>query len=230
MTNQTHNHIVKSFDAELDRLADEITAMGDAALTQVEGVLRALQRRDAALAQQVIDCDDAIDAREREVGHEALRLLALRQPTARDLREVLAAIRIAADIERIADHAVAIARLVLEIGDADGSIPDELSAMGTLAGAIAREAVLAWQAQDVALAQAAWMHDDDLDRCHAQFLTFTVESLRVRPEMAARAMRHQFVAKNFERIGDHASNIAENVCFLVEGETAMSMRERCVHR
>ena len=142
MITPTHNHIVKSFDAELDRLADEITAMGDAALAQVEGVLRALQRRDAALAQQVIDGDDAIDAREREIGHKALRLLALRQPTARDLREVLAAIRIAADIERIGDHTVAIARLSLANGD-DATIPDDLFAMGALAGAIAREAMAA---------------------------------------------------------------------------------------
>jgi len=226
MITPTHNHIVKSFDAELDRLADEITAMGDAALAQVEGVLRALQQRDATLAQAVIDGDDAIDARERDIGHEALRLLALRQPTARDLREVLAAIRIAADIERIGDHAVAIARLSLANGD-DATIPDDLFAMGALAGVIAREAMAAWQAQDVALAQAAWVRDDELDRGHAQFVKITVDALRARPERAADAMRRLFVAKNLERIGDHASNIAENVCFLVEGETGVSMRDRC---
>lgn len=212
----TH-HIIKSFDAELGRLAGEIAAMGDAALGQVEASLRALESRDNALAQQVIDGDDRIDGNESEIGHEALRLLALRQPTARDLREVLAAIRVASEIERIADHAVAIARFSLKMKPEGFVLPDDVRRMGKLTCEIARDVLRAWRQQDVELARAVWLRDDELDRANATLFHAMLDRVAFVPHMAATWTRLLFVAKSLERIGDHATNIAEKVWFVTEG-------------
>lgn len=211
------HHIVKSYDAELQRLMAEIADMGDDALAQVERALQALERRDAALASEVIDGDAAIDTREREVSHEVLRLLALRQPSARDLREVLAALRIASDIERIADHAVGTARLSLAMPRADAGLPENLRALGVLTCDIVREVLRAWRTADAVLARAVWRRDDDLDRTHAVLFHDLLARMGKVPADAAWCTHLLFVAKNLERIGDHATNIAENVWFVVEG-------------
>ncbi|TAN04293.1 MAG: phosphate signaling complex protein PhoU [Rhodanobacteraceae bacterium] len=217
-----NHHIVKSYDAELQRLMSEIADMGDVALTQVEHSLLALEGRDATLARQVIDGDDAIDTREREVSHEVLRLLALRQPSARDLREVMAALRIASDIERIADHAVGVARLSLAMPAGEGGFPENLHALGLLTCDIVHEVLRAWRATDAALAHAVWQRDDDLDRTHAVLFHDLLARMRQTPDDAAWCTHLMFVAKNLERIGDHATNIAENVWFVVEGESGLS--------
>jgi phosphate transport system protein len=211
-------HTVKSFDAELQRLASEIADMGDSALAQVELALSALAEGDGDRATRVIEGDDAIDAREREISHEVLRVLALRQPGARDLREVLASLRIASDIERIADHAVGIARLSLRMPVAGVGLPDALRALGAQTGAIVRDVLRAWRTSDASLARAAWHRDDELDRLHARLFHALLERMRDNPADAARCTHLLFVAKNLERIGDHATNIAENVWFVVEGD------------
>lgn len=211
-------HIVASYDAELRRLTTEIADMGDVALAQVGRALLALKTHDTVLAQRVIDADDAIDAREREVSHEVLRLIALRQPSARDLREVLAALRIASDIERIADHAVGIARLSLRmVSRTPAGLPEKLVALGALTCDIVDEVLRAWRASDAALAHAAWQRDDQLDRLHADFFAATLAQMRDATADAEACTHLLFVAKNLERIGDHATNIAENTWFMVEG-------------
>jgi phosphate transport system protein len=211
-------HTVKSFDVELQRLTAEIADMGEAALAQIERALQALERHDIDLARRVIEGDDAIDTREREISHEVLRVLALRQPGARDLREVLAALRIASDIERIADHAVGIARLSLAIPMSAAALPKALHTLGALTCDIVREVLRAWRASDAALAHAAWRRDDELDRTHAALFRDLLDRMREAPAEAAWCTHLLFVAKNLERIGDHATNIAENVWFVVEGD------------
>ncbi|HEX7369529.1 MAG TPA: phosphate signaling complex protein PhoU [Rhodanobacteraceae bacterium] len=211
----TH-HIVKSFDIELQRITAEIADMGEAALAQVEHALQALEQHDIELAGRVVGGDDAIDAREREISHDVLRVLALRQPGARDLREVLAALRIASDIERIADHAVAIARLSLAMPASAMPQPENLRALGVLTCDLVREVLHAWRASDAALAHAAWRRDDELDRTHAALFHELLDRMREVPAEAAWCTHLLFIAKNLERVGDHATNIAENVWF-VEG-------------
>ena len=108
-TAPSHDHIVKSFDTELARLTGEIIAMGELAAIQLDNAIDALGKRDSCVAQRIVDNDDALDDQERRISQDVLRLLALRQPMARDLREVLAALRVASNIERIGDHATNIA-------------------------------------------------------------------------------------------------------------------------
>lgn len=216
------SHIVKSYDAELRRLTEEIAEMGEAALSRVDLALRVLAEDDPALAQSVIDGDDAIDLREREISHEVLRLLALRQPSARDLREVLAALRTAGDIERIADHAVGIARTSLAMGSAGGGLSDGLRELGVAVMDLVREALQAWRTADAALARAAWLGDDAVDRMHGNLSRELLERLRAGAGDPVRVAHLLYVAKGLERIGDHATNIAENVSFLVDGRWDMA--------
>lgn len=219
------NHIVKSYDAELRRLTDEIAEMGKAALSRVDSALQALVQGDSVLARSVIDGDDAIDVREREISHEVLRLLALRQPSARDLREVLAALRTAGDIERVADHAVGIARTSLAMAGADNGLPDGLTELGVAVTDLVRQALQAWRGSDVALARVAWLGDDAVDRMHGALSRELLERLRLGDDDPVRVAHWLYVAKGLERIGDHATNIAENISFMVEGRWEMANPE-----
>ncbi|MBX3701878.1 MAG: phosphate signaling complex protein PhoU [Dokdonella sp.] len=210
-------HIVRSFDLELERLASEIADMGQAALAQVERARQALQQFDRPLARQVIADDDAIDAREREVSHDVLRLLALRQPNARDLREVLAALRIAADIERIGDHAVGMARLSLALPDDRTPLPASIHVLGQLTSAMVGDVLDAWRRGDADAARAVWRRDDEVDRVHGVLFAQMLQRLLGAGDAAATPLHLLLVAKHLERIGDHATNIAEQVWFVAEG-------------
>ncbi len=225
--NTPHEHIVKSYDAELRRLTGEIIEMGELAAKQLEASMDALGKRDSRAAQRVADNDDALDAQEREISHGVLRLLALRQPIARDLREILAALRIAADIERIGDYAANVAKrsTVLNLS-APVPLAGSLSALATLACELVREVMTAYRERDADLAHAVWERDAELDALYTglfrELLTYMMEDAR-----SITACTHLlFIAKNIERIGDHATNIAENVWFVVRAEPMTEARAK----
>ncbi len=215
------DHIVKSYDAELQRLAGEIAGMGELAILQLDDAMQALLSHDHELAQRVIEGDDALDAREREISHGVLRLLALRQPAAGDLREVLAALRIASDIERAGDYAVNVAKHSLSL---ERAAPEpfarRLAKLAHLAVAMFRDVLLAWRDRDAALAHTAWRRDDEVDAAYAALCQDLMAGTQSDGHNIAERTHLLFVAKNLERVGDHATNIAENVWFLVEGESA----------
>ncbi|MGN6314162.1 MAG: phosphate signaling complex protein PhoU [Rhodanobacteraceae bacterium] len=225
MNTQTHDHIVKSYDAEIKRLVGEITRMGELAVAQIEAAMDALAKRDSRAAQRVADNDDALDALEREIGHDVLRLLALRQPIARDLREILAALRIASDIERIGDYAANVAKRSMTLNlSAPVRLASGLTALAALAGDMVREVLGAYNQRDAELAHVVWQRDDELDTLYTglfrELLTYMMEDAR-----SITACTHLlFIAKNLERIGDHATNIAEDVWFVVRGETLKEAR------
>src|SRR5579885_3264537 len=223
----SHEHIVRSYDAELARLTHEIAAMGERAAALFDEAMEALERRDNARARRVIAGDAAIDAQEREVSHDVLRLLALRQPIARDLREILAALRIASDIERIGDYAANVAKrsTVLNLS-APVPLAGSLPALATLAAELVREVMRAYNERDAELAHAVWERDAELDALYTglfrELLTYMMEDAR-----SITACTHLlFIAKNIERIGDHATNIAENVWFVVRGEPLTEARTK----
>lgn len=227
MNTQPHDHIVKSYDAEITRLTAEIAAMGELAATQLDAAMDALGKRDSSAAQHVADNDDALDAREREISHDVLRLLALRQPIARDLRDILAALRIASDIERIGDYAANVAKRSMTLNlSAPVPLAGSLNALSTLAGELVREVLHAYRVRDSQLAHAVWERDAELDVLYTglfrELLTYMMEDAR-----SITACTHLlFIAKNIERIGDHATNIAENVWFVVRGEPLRDPRRK----
>ena len=227
MNTPTHDHIVKSYDAEIARLAGEIAAMGELATAQLDAAMDALHKRDSRAAQRVSDNDDALDAREREISQDVLRLLALRQPIARDLREILAALRIASDLERIGDYAANVAKRAIGLNlSAPVPLASGLTTLTTLAGELVREVLRAYATRDAQRAHAAWQRDTELDALYTglfrELLTYMIEDAR-----SITACTHLlFIAKNIERIGDHATNIAEEIWFLVYAEPLKRARER----
>ena len=224
---QTSEHIVKSYDEELDRLTGEILRMGDLALNELEAAINAAMERDSETAQSIVDSDQAVDKLELEVSHDVIRLLALRQPMAGDLREVLAALRIASDIERIGDYAANVAKRAIALNRVERVRPVfSLPRLGKLAGDILGEVLLAYRDRDADRALLAWARDEELDGLYTgmfrELLTYMMED----PRTITACTHLLFMAKNIERIGDHATNIAENVYFIVHGHRMPQARRK----
>jgi phosphate transport system protein len=220
-------HIVKSFDTELTRLTGEIVRMGEIAVTQIEGSMDVLERRDSRAAERVVQNDDAIDGLEAAVSQDVVKLLVMRSPVARDLREVLAALRIASDIERIGDYAANIAKRSLALNLSPPVAPARgLPALASLACELVREVISAYSERNAERAIAARARDAELDTLYTglfrELLTYMMED----PRQITSCTHLLFMAKNIERIGDHATNIAENIWFLVHGNEAMPAREK----
>ncbi len=221
-----NEHIVKSYDQEQHRLLAETLRMGEMAASQLEAALDVVQRRDDKAAERIIANDEAIDVLEQEISHDVMKL-ALRGPMARDLRQILAAIRIAADIERIGDYAANVAKRSLAL-NLSPPLPHigGLHAIGTLAVKQVRDVLSAYRDGDIELAQRVRASDVEIDTAYTglfrELLTYMMEDARsITP-----CTHLLFMAKNIERIGDHATNIAENIWFLVKGEEQLPPREK----
>ncbi len=221
-----HHHIVKSYDEEQRRLFDETLRMGEMAAAQLEAALDVVQRRDDKAAARIIANDAAIDSLEQEISHDVMKL-ALRGPMARDLREILAAIRIASDIERIGDYAANVAKRSTALNLAP-PLPHVigLHAIGTLAVTQVRDVLAAYRDSDVEAARRVRARDAEIDTAYTalfrELLTYMMEDARsITP-----CTHLLFMAKNLERIGDHATNIAENIWFLLHGEELMPPRDK----
>ena len=158
------DHILKRFDEDLQRLTGVILQMGDSAASQLESALSALERLDSIAPKEVIAADHAIDVLEHGIGHDVVRLLALHQPLARDLREVLAALRIASDIERIGDYAANAAKRSIALNDTPVIAPvPGLTALANLAGEMLRTVLIAYRDRDGERALAVRARDAELD-------------------------------------------------------------------
>ncbi len=221
------DHIVKSFDDELQRLTGEIQRMGELALAQLDAAIDAVVDRDSEAATRVVQGDAAIDALEHEVGNDVVRLLALRQPMARDLREVFAALRIASDIERIGDYAANVAKRSKVLNQAAPvQLAHALPRLARLAAMLVRDVLAAYAQGDADLALVAWARDEELDEAYTslfrELLTYMMED----PRTITSCTHLLFMAKNIERIGDHATNIAENIYFLVHGAQITQTRRK----
>ena len=227
MSGSSKEHIIKSYDDELTRLTGEIVRMGELSATQLEAAIDVLGRRDGRAAQRVVDNDDAIDQLEQEISHDVVRLLALRAPMAGDLRNVFAALRIAADIERIGDYAANVAKRSIPLSMVAPVSPvGGLDYLAELAAESVREVLVAYRDRDAERAYEVWKDDVVLDEAYTgyfrQLLTYMMED----PRNITPCTHLLFMAKNIERIGDHATNIAENVWFQVTGEPLNKQRSK----
>lgn len=221
------DHIVKSFDDELDQLTTAIARMGAMSQSQLSAAIAALLANDNAAAARVVKGDLDVDALEREVEAKALKVLAMRHPIARDLRMVLAAIRISIEFERICDFAKNIAKRGIALRAAP---PMELLAriagLADLARELLKDVLAAFAGRDVALALRVWASDEKLDEAYSSVHLGIVEQMRSHPDFVGDGSHLLFVAKNIERIGDHATNIAESVHFMVSGEALTAERPK----
>ena len=222
-----HEHISKSYDAELGRLIDEIVRMGRLAAEQLAAATDAVTLRDTALAQRVVAGDAPIDALEKEVGHDALRLLALRQPIARDLREIMAALKNAADIERIGDYAKNVAKRAIVLNQSPAApVAGGLSKLAELAGVLLRDVLTAYRERDAERALTVWERDVDLDNLYTDLVREIIAYMTESPAHITAGTHLMFMAKNIERIGDHATNVAESIWFLVHGTQIAEARRK----
>ena len=212
-------HTDRRYEEELSELKAQILRMGGAAERAIEEAIRSLVDRDSALAQRVVDTDEAIDAMEVDVEERVTRILALHAPTARDLRAILTASRVSNDLERIGDLATSIAERALELNREPLLKPFiDVPKMAEMTQQMVREALDAFVREDVQLAIQVLRADDPIDQLNEQIfrelLTFMMED----PQTISRALRIIFVSKSLERIADHATNIAEMVVFMARGK------------
>jgi phosphate transport system protein len=220
-------HIIKSYDEELQRLTNTITEMGGMAETQIAAATEAVMKRNSELAADIIEADSRVDKLETEVGTMAVRLLALRQPMARDLREILAALKIAGDLERICDYAANVAKRSIALKHVPPAEPIfALPRMANLARSLTKDVIDAYVARDADKALVVWARDEELDEMYSglfrELLTYMMED----PRNIAASTHLLFVAKNIERIGDHATNIAEAVHYMVAGHAIAGERPK----
>jgi len=220
-------HTVKAFSEELDAITQEVARMGGLAETAIADALAAVARRDTELAQIVIQRDPKIDAAQREIEKRATKFYALRQPMASDLRVVLTAWRIAGELERVGDLAKNIAKRALILNqDEPIQLTRSVERMGKIAGAHLKQVLDAYANRDVQAAINVWNADDNIDAHYnslfRELLTYMIED----PRMISSCAHLLFIAKNLERIGDHGTNIAEYIHFLVTGEEIATQRPR----
>ena len=213
------DHIVKAFDEELQTLKNMLARMGGLAEEELARAIDAISRRDGALADQVIASDAQVDALEREVEERAILVIARRQPMASDLREIMVAIRVSSDLERIGDFAKNIAKRVpLMSGKIPSSALEQLGRMGEIVVEMIRTAMDAYAKRDVDLARAVTIRDDVVDQLNKDLFVDFVAYVVKNPENATEVAHLLFTAKNLERIGDHTTNVAQMIYFTETGE------------
>ncbi len=212
-------HIVTAFDSDLQLLNRKIAEMGGLAEEQLSNALKSVTRRNVGLAADVIARDKKLDEMEMEIEEAAIRTLALRQPVARDLRDTVAALKVASTLERIGDLSKSIARCT-EILSQNRPMPvvAPLVRMGRQVLSQVTEVLDAYTSRDTALAVSVWRRDVEVDVTYnslfREILTYMMED----PRNIGVCSQLMFVAKNLERIGDHSTFIAEMTYYIVEGE------------
>ncbi|MCU0963326.1 MAG: phosphate signaling complex protein PhoU [Pirellulaceae bacterium] len=203
---------------EIDRLKESLVLLCRLVEERVTLAVKALLERDPALAEQVENGDRDINQREVEVEEDCLRVLALYQPVAMDLRVTVAVLRISNDLERVGDLAVNIARKVVAVaGNASVTVPDILADMAAKSQSMLHDSIAALVALDAPLAACVCARDDEVDRLKQAFRRDIENQIEAHPEQLRSLLRLLAVARNLERIADSATNIAEDVLYMVKG-------------
>jgi len=219
MTDTIEGHIYKAFDLELKELKDKLRFQGNLVENAIQDAIKALTERRSELAEKVISDDDIINAKEVEIDEFCLKLLALRQPAARDLRFITTAIKINYDLERIGDMAVNICERVLELNREPQLKPYiDLPMMTDVTHEMVKEALEAFLNENVDLALKVTRNDEKVDQFLDQIFRELLTYMMQDPRTITRAARLLFISKYLERMADHAVNIAELVLFMVEGK------------
>jgi phosphate transport system protein len=211
-------HTDKSYDAELEELRSKLLTLGGKVEAEIAQSMRALMERDSKLAEEVVGSDREVNLLELEVDESCRRLLALRQPAASDLRFITTALKIVVDLERIGDLAVNIAERAIDLNQSPPLRPvHDLTRLAQLCQAQLRKALDAFVDADVEKAQTVIKDDDLLDALYHNLLNELLALMMEDPRNIRRANSLLFVAKHLERLGDHATNVAEMVVYMVRG-------------
>jgi phosphate transport system protein len=222
------HHTVQAFDSDLQEIAGKVAAMGGLAERQIADAIRALLDHDTELAEHVIATDPTIDAMQHEIEQKAVLTIARRQPMAVDLREIVGAMRVSNDLERIGDHAKHIGKRAVAL-DRDRypqTFARGVEHMADLVLILLKQVLDAYASRDVQATLAVWRGDEEVDAlCKSLFrelLTYMMED----PRNITVCMHLMFCAKDIERMGDHATNIAETVYYMIEGRAITDQRPK----
>jgi phosphate transport system protein len=221
-------HTAKAFDVDLQELTRMVAEMGGLTEKQIADAVDALSRRNPEQAQRIVKADLDVDALQREIEAKAVLTIARRQPMAVDLRELLGALRLCNDLERIGDLAKNIAKrvLVLDVELHSSRVIRGVQRMGTLVLAQLKQVLDSYAGRDLEKALAVWNGDEQIDAmCTSIFrelLTYMMED----PRNITPCIHLMFCAKNIERMGDHATNIAETVYYMIEGHSMPDLRPK----
>ena len=218
-------HTVSAFDAEIHNLRDMVLEMGDKSTNAITRSITALEKNDLALAQSVVADDQEIDALERRIDSLSIQTIALRAPMADDLRHLIATFKISSIAERIGDYAKNIAKRVPLVADSSRQIEPValLPSMAKIAADLVADSFRCYADGDVDLAVSVWARDQTLDNFYTSFFRSIITYMMENPAHISESAHLLFIAKNLERIGDHATNIAELSYF---AETGRQMPDR----
>lgn len=223
-----HQHIVSSFGEELDQLRAEVVQMGGIAESQIADAVSAVARRDVSLAKQVVEGDRRLDEMQVDIERKALRLIALRQPMAADLRRTVAALKISLSLERVGDMAKGICKRaqLLDATESMASLTRSFERMGKLVAGRLREVLDAYARSEVDGLLNVWSHDDEVDQHYDSLFRELVTYMISDPRTIGASAHLLFMAKNLERVGDHATNIAEMAHYEITGAEIEGVRPR----
>ncbi|CAA7614721.1 phosphate signaling complex protein PhoU [Magnetospirillum sp. UT-4] len=213
-----NDHTVKSYDDELAHLTNILARMGGMAEAQFAASLQALGKRDSDLAARVVAGDARVDELEQEVQAFTVRLLALRQPVASDLRQIVAALKVSSELERVADYAANVAKRSLILNQLPAVKPvAAVLHLARIVQEILKDILDAYIERDVEKAIRVWSRDEEVDDMYTGLFRELITYMMEDPRTITACTHLMFMAKNIERIGDHATNIAETLHFLVVG-------------
>lgn len=211
--------MAKHLQRDLDQLAKELLTMGGLVEEATNRAITALVRRDRALAREVTNGDGAINDRENLIEENALKILALHQPVAADLRFIITALKVNNDLERIGDHAVSIGERAEMLADLDPlPLPEDFDKLVAVVQSMVHDCLNALVERDADLARSVCMRDDEVDRIHRQMYVDMQAVMRRDPKFIEPAINAISATRHLERIADLTTNVAEDVVFMVEGE------------
>lgn len=221
------SHIVKSYDEDLDYLRHKIETMSLMATDQLKVAVETVLKRDRAYTLEIIDRDTEIDQIEHDIEAFAIRMIALRQPVAKDLRNIITALKVSSHLERIADYATNIAKRSLNLAEPPyAPSGGALIKMSEKAALMIQDVVRSYLKGDDQQALNVWRRDQELDEMYTSYLRELLTYMMEEPRYISSNTQLLFMAKNIERIGDHTTNIAEMVYYLVYGRPFAEVRPK----
>ncbi len=212
-------HTLRAFDEDIDELRAMVAEIGELVISAIGNAMTALETQDEVLAARVVANDETIDKLEHRIDNLAIQTIALRAPMADDLRELIATLKISGVVERIGDYAKNIAKRVPSFsGGQEGMHQEALQKMAYLSAELVSDAIDAYARRDAALAQSVWERDQKIDNYYSQIFRGLIDHMSSHPRMIGDATHILFIGKYLERIGDHATNVAEMVYYAATGK------------
>jgi phosphate transport system protein len=223
-----NQHTVKAYGDELAQLTAEVTRMGGLAEAQIADAVESVARRDVSLAQAVVARDVKLDELQADIERRSIRMIALRQPVAGDLRRTVSALKISLSLERTGDLAKNIAKRALILAEAEPMTPltRSIERMGKLVAGRMKDVLDAYTAMELDRAMEVWSHDDEVDEHYNSIFRELLTYMMGDPRTIGSCTHLLFMAKNLERIGDHATNLAEIIHYEITGREVSGERPR----